>query len=361
MNKKGQSAKSIEAQYNILRVAIAILISLLLAFVLIALVGGNPLDALKQFILEPISSRRNFGNVIELAIPLTFAGLAVCVMFQCNQFNMGVEGAFFFGGLTAGYFASNLSLPLPLHLLLAILCGAISGMLICVIPAVMKVKWNANEVVSSLMLNYVVLYLGNFILQYIMLDPTAGYPASSQFASSAKLPLLVSKTRIHAGLFLALILIVLIYIFVYKTKWGYSIRMVGKNENFARYSGIGVGGTILLSQLVGGALAGAGGATEVLGMYTRFSWVRLPGYGFDGIIIAILAGNNPIFVPLAAVFLSYLRIGADIMSRRTDIAPEFVSFVQSFIILLVGAKLFLEKYKHKKIVENSALLNKEEG
>ena len=120
MNKKGQSAKSIEAQYNILRVAIAILISLLLAFVLIALVGGNPLDALKQFILEPISSRRNFGNVIELAIPLTFAGLAVCVMFQCNQFNMGVEGAFFFGGLTAGYFASNLSLPLPLHLLLAI-------------------------------------------------------------------------------------------------------------------------------------------------------------------------------------------------------------------------------------------------
>ena len=91
MNKKGQSAKSIEAQYNILRVAIAILISLLLAFVLIALVGGNPLDALKQFILEPISSRRNFGNVIELAIPLTFAGLAVCVMFQCNQFNMGVQ------------------------------------------------------------------------------------------------------------------------------------------------------------------------------------------------------------------------------------------------------------------------------
>ena len=96
-------------------------------------------------------------------------------------------------------------------------------------------------------------------------------------------------------------------------------------------------------------------------MYTRFSWVRRPGDGFDGIIIAILAGNNPIFVPLAAVFLSYLRIGADIMSRRTDIAPEFVSFVQSFIILLVGAKLFLEKYKHKKIVENSALLNKEEG
>lgn len=95
-------------------------------------------------------------------------------------------------------------------------------------------------------------------------------------------------------------------------------------------------------------------------MYTRFSWVSLPGYGFDGIIIAILARNNPMFVPLAAVFLAYLRIGADIMARRTDIAPEFVSFVQSFIILLVGAKLFLERYKHKKIVENSTLKEKKE-
>lgn len=355
MAKKIQSTKSIEKKFDILRIAIAIIISLLLAFILIAIVGQSPIEALRQFMLEPLMSKRNFGNVIELAIPLTFAGLSVCVMFQCNQFNMGVEGAFFFGGLSAGYIATTFMLPAGLHPVAAIIGGAITGMIICTIPAVLKVKWNANEVVSSLMLNYVVLYFGYYILQYIMLDPAAGYPASRTFSAAAKLPVIVNKTRIHAGVFLALILVVLVYIFIYKTKWGYSIRMIGKNEKFSKYSGMSIGGTIILSQLVGGALAGAGGATEVLGMYTRFSWVSLPGYGFDGIIIAILARNNPIFVPLAALFLAYLRIGADIMSRRTDIAPEFVAFVQSFIILLVGAKLFLEKYKHKKIVENSTL------
>ena len=129
---------------------------------------------------------------------------------------------------------------------------------------------------------------------------------------------------------------------------------------FAKYSGIGVGGAIVLSQVIGGAVAGMGGAVEILGMYTRFSLTSLPGYGFDGIIIAILAKNNPLFVPFAALFLAYLRIGADIMSRRTDVAPEVVSIVQSLIILLVGAKLFLEHYKHKKIVENSTLQSGQE-
>lgn len=358
MKNKPVTSKEIEKQFEIIRVLGAIAISLMAAFLLISMVSAQPAEALKQFLFGPVMSMRSFGNVIELMIPLIFAGLSICVMFQCNQFNMAAEGAFFIGGLAASYVAVNFILPYGIHPAMAILAGGAVGVIVCTIPALLKVKWGANEVVSSLMLNYIMLFLGSYILQYFMLDSNAGFPASHLLEKTAKLPVMIPKTRVHAGLILAIALVILVYLFIYKTKWGYAIRMVGQNENFAKYSGIGVGSTIIMSQVIGGALAGMGGATEVLGMYTRFSWISLPGYGFDGIIIAILSKNNPKFVPLSAFFLAYLRIGADIMARRTDVAPEVVAIVQALIILLIAAKMFLNKYKHRKIVENSSKQNK---
>ncbi|MGB5822938.1 MAG: ABC transporter permease [Proteocatella sp.] len=358
MKNKPVTSKEIEKQFEIIRVLGAIAISLMAAFLLISMVSAQPAEALKQFLFGPVMSMRSFGNVIELMVPLIFAGLAICVMFQCNQFNMAAEGAFFIGGLAASYIAVNFILPNGIHPALAILAGAVAGIIVCAIPALLKVKWGANEVVSSLMLNYIMLFLGSYILQYFMLDSNAGFPASHLLEKSAKLPVMIPKTRVHSGLILAIVLVVIVYLFIYKTKWGYAIRMVGQNENFSKYSGISVGSTIIMSQVIGGALAGMGGATEVLGMYTRFSWINLPGYGFDGIIIAILSKNNPKFVPLSAFFLAYLRIGADIMARRTDVAPEVVAVVQALIILLIAAKMFLNKYKHRKIVENSNKQNK---
>lgn len=347
------TSKKIENRFEVVRILIAILIALTLTMLLIILVSDQPIEALRQYLLGPITSLRNFGNVLELFVPLTFAGLAIAVMFQCNQFNMAAEVAFFLGGLGAGFVAVTFALPAGIHPIIAIMFGGLLGALACVIPGLLKVKWGANEVVSSLMLNYVLFYVGMYILQYKLLDPTAGFPSTDKFPASAILPKLLPNPGVHAGIILAVLAVVIVYLFVYKTKWGYAIRMTGKNEAFARYSGIGVGSTILLSQAVGGALAGIGGAAEVLGMYTRFSWISLPGFGFDGIIIATLARNNPAFIPLAAFFLAYLRIGADVMSRRTDVAPEVVAVVQAVIILLVAAKMFLGKFKHKKIVENS--------
>lgn len=353
MNKKQLASKDIEKQFNIIRTFISICIALIIAFVLVTIVSDQPIEALKEFLFGPIASKRNLGNVVELMIPLTFAGLSVCIMFQAKQINMGAEGAFFLGGLGAAYVAINFILPSGIHPTIAILFGGFIGGIVCVIPGLLKVKWGANEVVSSLMLNYVMLFLGSYILQYFMLDAKAGYPASNLFIETSKLKPMLSGTRVHFGIILALIFVFIIYTLIYKSKIGYSIRILGKNEKFALYSGINVGTTIILAQFFGGIIAGIGGAIEVLGLYTRFSWVSLPGFGFDGIIIAILSKNNPKFVPLSAFFLAYLRIGADIMARRTDVAPEVVSVIQSIIILLIAAKMFLEKYKHKKIVENS--------
>lgn len=359
MNKKILTSKQIEFRFDVIRSLLAIFISLIVAFLLIFLVSNEPVEAIKQFFLGPISSKRNFGNVIELLIPLIFAGLSVSVMFQANQFNMASEGAFYLGGLVASIIATNIILPLGIHPFIAILFGGLAGIIVCSIPGILKVVFKANEIVSSLMLNYIVLYLGIYILQYYLLDEKAGYNATSRFIKTAKLSVIMKGTRIHFGIIVALILVLLVYLFIYKNKFGYNIRILGENINFAKYVGINIGSTILISQIIGGFLAGLGGSIEILGMYNRFSWVELPGYGFDGIIIAILAKNNPLFVPLAAFFLSYLRIGADIMARRTDVAPDFVAIVQGIIILLIAAKMFLAKYKNKKIIENSKLKLKE--
>ncbi len=181
----------------------------------------------------------------------------------------------------------------------------------------------------------------------------AGAMVSYPLAVSAKLIKLIPKTKVHFGLLIAILMILLSAVFLYRTRWGYRIRVVGKNITFAEYVGIGTASTIVLAQLAGGFIAGMGGAVEVLGLYRRFSWQMLPGYGWTGVIVAILARNNPLYVPLAAFFLAYLRIGADIMSRQTDVQNEFVAIIQGLIIILVAADAFLSQRRHKLVVKEA--------
>ncbi|MBM7870382.1 simple sugar transport system permease protein [Clostridium pascui] len=347
------SSKKIETQFEVIRTFVAILLAMTLAFLIILGISKQPINAITTLFTGPFSSIRRFGNVIEMSIPFIFTGLSVCVMFQAKQFNMISEGAFFIGGVAASFIAVKVILPMGIHPIVAILFGGLIGALAGFIPGILKTKWNANELVSSLMLNYVCLYLGIYVINNIIRDPNSGFMASFIFNKTAVFQKIIPGTRIHAGTFVAILFIILTYLFMYRSKWGYALRMTGLNENFAKYSGINTKRVILYSQLLGGFIAGLGGGTEVLGMYQRFQWQSLPGYGFDGIIVAILARNNPILVPVAAVFLAYLRVGADIMARMTDVPSEVISVIQAIIIILIAANRFLAKWKHKKIVKYS--------
>jgi len=333
--------------------AMAILISLLIAFVIIFIVSDQPTEAIHSLLLGPLSSMRNFGTVIEMMIPITFTGLAVSIMFQAAQFNLSSEGSFFIGAVAAAAVATKLDLPPVLSVVACLLAGAIVGAFVCSIPAILKVRFNASEMVSSLMLNYVVLFLGLYILNYFLRDPNFGMLASFQIPEVSKLTQFIPKTRIHTGIFIAIVLVVVAFLFIYKTKRGYAIRTLGQNDKFAHYSGIGVGGAIVSSQMIGGAVAGMGGSVELLGMYDRFQWTSLPGYGWDGVIIAILARNKPQYVPLAAFFLAYLRIGSGIMARTTDVPSELIIIIQAIMIMLVTAKALLGKLKHKLVVKET--------
>lgn len=347
------AARRIEQQFMVLRPAVAVAIAVAIAFVTIIVASDTPLTALKMFVIGPLTSLRRMGNVVEVMIPLMFTGCAICILYSTSVFNMAAEGGFFLGGIAASYVAINYALPKGVHPAVAILAGGIAGALVCLIPALLHVRWKAEAVVSSLMLNYVCLYFGLFILNYILRDPAAGFMASMKFDRSAMLPKLLRGANVHAGLYIAIAAVIITYYYLYRTRWGYEVRMIGKNKSFAEYSGMAVGATILTSQMIGGFLAGVGGGVQLMGMYTRFQYQALPQFGFDGILIAILAKFNPLFVPITGLFLAYIRTGAEIMSRSTDVPVEIIQVVQAVIILLLAAQLFLQKWKHRRIVAAS--------
>ena len=340
-------------KYDILRTVLSIGIALLISFIIIFITSDEPVKAIIELLIGPLKSTRRIGNVIEAMIPLIFTGVGVSIMFAANQINLAGEGSFHIGGLVATFIAVNTTLPLGISPLACILVAGFFGSLITAVPAVMKIKTDSDVLVSSLMMNYLVTFFANYILSYYLRDAKAGAVVSYAIPAATQLNAIIPGTRIHLGLFIALAVAVLGYVFLYKTKIGYEIRVTGENANFAKYSGINVLKVTLISQLLGGFIFGIGGGVEILGMYNRFSWTTTLGYWWDAIIITTLAKKNPLYVPFAAFFLAYLRTGASKMSIVANVPTEIVTITQGIIILLVVAEQFLSKYKHKMIAKEA--------
>lgn len=358
--RKLTKVEKFDNYFSVIRFIIAILIAFMVSLIIISFTSDNAITAIKNLFVGPLTTTRRFSNVLEMAIPLTFSGLAISLMFRANQFNLAVEGGFFLGALGAAIVAINFKGSSLLGILLALLIGGIIGAVICLIPSLINIKLGASELVISLMLNYVALYLGTFIFNLLAKDPSSAYHASYEFRKDISLGRLVPKTRLHAGLIIVIVFVILTYIFMYKTKWGYKLRVVGSNSKFGKYVGFNTASVIISSQLLGGFIGGVGGATEMIGMYTRFQWSTLPGFGFDGVVLNILAKGNPLFIPIAAFAIAYLRVGADYMYKQSNVASEIVSIVEALIIVLVAANAFLSSYRQKKITELAAGTSKGE-
>lgn len=340
--------------FDVVRLAAAVTIGVLFAVVVIMMISDEPGTAIARLFGGPLRNLRRFGNVIELMIPLTFAGLSITVMFTANQFNLGTEGAFYAGGATAAMLALSLQAPGALSPIISILLGGVVGGIVCSISGLLKIKWDISELVSSLMLNYVAYYLFKFFLfNDPFKDAKAGFVSSYKMSAGSRLSLLVPGTRVHTGLILMVLAVVLVTLYMKKTPAGFALKLTGRNATFAKYSGISVGMVVLASQFLGGIIGGMGGAVQILGMYQRFQWVALPGYGFDGVIVSILARKNPLLVPVAAFFLAYLRIGSDVMSSSTDVTNELISIIQGIIILFVSATVFLEGFRQRMVVKEA--------
>lgn len=348
MNK----TKRIENTFDVVRILIAILLAYLIALIILALISDDPWNVISLFIIGPFNSRKHVGDIFTLMIPLVFTGLCMCFVYAINKFNLAGEGAVNLGGCLAACVAIALrdtAVPGWLAIILCLIVGALAGMLSAAIPAVADQVFHADVCVISLMLNYILLYFTTYILKNVIKDQGASVTASYKLGRKVKLANLVPGTQIHIGLLIALVCVVFVAILFYKMPFGYKMRAVGVNPSFARYIGIPVGSTIILSQVIGGAFAGMGGSVQILGMFPRYKWESLTGYGFDGLMIAVLARKNPVLVPLSAFLIAYIRTGASLVATKTQIPPEFVSIIQGIIIVLVAAEMFLSGWKKKLI------------
>jgi simple sugar transport system permease protein len=333
--------------------AVSVLIAYGIAIIIISFVSHDTLGALAFFITGPFDSVRHIGNVVEMAIPLAFTGLSFTILFKSNLFNLGAEGLFFSSALLTAVLAVQSQLPPFINPAALILAGGLLGAVLGCIPCVCNVRFGANTLVISLMMNYILYGVCMFFLNNKFRDITAYAIATPQFQASAKLARFVPGTRIHTGLIILVVCVVLITLFLNKAKWGYQMRMMGINKRFAAYMGMNSTAIMFVTHGLSGFLAGLGGSVEILGMYSKFQWTALPGYGLDGALIALLAKSNPLGILPAAVFIACIRTGADMMARMSDVPAEIVSIVQALIILLVSSQYFLRYIKERILLKEA--------
>lgn len=350
-----KKVRQIEQRFEIYRTTLAILISLALVFVVMMLTSKDPVNAMTLLLIGPITEIRQFGNVILTMIPIMFTGLAITIVFKTNRFNLATDGAFYLGMMVASMVAITSKFSPWITIILALLSGLLVGAILGFIPAILNKIANTSELVISLMQNYVVGHLVLYLFINVFRNPGSSALETFPLQTGANLGILAKfgRVNIHWGLVIGLILIVISYLVIYRTKAGYALRTTGLNEKFAKYTGLDTPKIIIITQVIGTAIAGFGGAVEILGRYTTFKFMKSPGFGFDGILLSILAKNNPIYIPFSAFFLAYIRVGADMVNLRTDVPSEIIFLVQATIILLISAKSFLNKWQQRSIVKGT--------
>jgi simple sugar transport system permease protein len=341
--------------FNLLRVIIVILMGIVLSVFVIYVMSKNPGASVKSFLLGPFLSSRRLGNVFENATPILLCGLAAAVPFQAGQFFLGGEGSMLLSASIGTAFAVSTNMPMFVHIPLVLLVSALAGAFWGFIPGILKAKANANEIVVTLLLNYVGFYLALYLINFHFRDTTAGFMVSYELPKTAWFPQFIPGTRVHWGILLAFAAVFIVFYFLYHTTTGYEIRMTGFNKNFARYGGVSIIKIVILSQVIGGLISGVAGITEIMGIYRKYKWQISPGYGWDGVIVAIIGRNHPILIIFAALFLAYLRVGGQILNLMSDIPAEMVKIVQAIIIMLITAEAFLEQWKYRVTVKQAAM------
>lgn len=341
--------------YSLLRISCAILLAFTIAVGIIFLVADEPMLAITKFFLGPFQSKRYFFNIIEKMIPLVFTGLALNIMHRSGTFSMIADSSLYMGAVVAAIIAIKFDLPSGVHQFVIISAAALVGGLIAILPVYIKKLSSASELVTSLMMNYMFYYFGLWIIMTYFIDKNIG-SQSLPFQANANLGNVLTGTRLHYGIFIMFITLIVMYLIVEKSKFGRELKMIGSNSNFAKYTGVSITSSVILSQFIGGVLAAIGGAVEMIGMNKRFDWLYSVAFVWDGILINLLAGSKPLFIPVSAFFLSYIRVGADIMSFQTNVSNELVSIIQAIIILLIASERFMYRIK-KKREEAEALKN----
>jgi simple sugar transport system permease protein len=353
---------------EILSPLLAVIAAFVVGGIIILLLGDNPLNAYGWLLSSSFGSAKDIGWTLFYATPLIFTGLAVAVAFRCGLLNIGAEGQLYvasfatawvgitFGGTIVNVFGKDVdyswaSLPsivlVPLCILTAVVVGGIWG----AIPGILKAKFGSHEVINTIMLNFIAIALvsyftqyhykvpGDAILQTAPIGKAAYIPQLNEF-----LPFIPKDVPLNVSFLLAILMCVLVYIFLWKTKWGYELRAVGQNPSAAEYGGISPRKQIIIAMTISGALAGMVAVGEVLGNRHNYYDGFSAEWGFLGIAVALLGRNHPLGIFIAAIFFGVLLRGEIFVDAFTPRVSKDLGFVlQAIIILFVACEGYFRR------------------
>ncbi len=286
-------------------------------------------------------------ETLTRATPLILTGLAAAVAFRAKLWNIGGEGQLYAGALAASAVGTGLiTLPPILMIPLVCLAGAAAGALALLGPVLLKAKLSVDEVVTTLLLNFIILLFVQMMLEGPMKDPMGmGWPQTQPIIDEGVLPRLISQMRLHAGIIIALVAALFVHVMMTRTVVGFEMRAVGGNASAARFAGIPVTATLVKTALLSGALAGLAGVSEVAGLKGYLTSDLSPGFGYSGIVVAMLAALNPLAVVPSAIFIAGVFVGADTMSRTLGISNYFADLVVALALLCVLIGSLFTRYR----------------
>lgn len=321
---------------DILSSAAAFLLSLLIGGIIIALSGNSPAEAYGALFRGAFGDGDALANTLAKATPLIFTGLAVAISMDGGLLNIGGEGQLYMGGFIAAICGIYLKgLPKMLLVPLCLLCAGIGGGLVAAAAGFLKARRNINEVIVTIMLNYIVIDLTDYLVSYPF-KAEGMVSKTADVSASAMLTQLLPNTNLTSGIIIAVLFAVLVYLMIGNTVTGFEIRAMGYNGYAAETGGVNLKSRIVLTMFISGFVAAIAGAVEVLGVHRYFIKGFSPGYGFDGMAVAVLAKNDPFGIVVAAVLFGALRSGGMLLDRSTSIPGDFVVIIQALVIIFVA-------------------------
>ena len=330
----------------------AVATALIVAGVLIAVAGANVFEAYGLILRGAFGSRLGITETLTRATPLILTGLAAAVAFRARLWNIGGEGQFYVGALAItafGLVPGLAGVPAPLAILACLLVGALAGGVLLLVPIALKLRFGVDEVVTTLLLNFVAILFVSMMIEGPLKDPMAfGWPQSVPVPDAALLPGLIERSRLHAGLPIALALAVAVWWVQARTAFGMHARAAGLNARAAAFAGVPLGRTLTLVACLSGGLAGLAGAIEVMGVKGYVTTDLSPNYGYSGIVIAMLANLNALGVIAVALFSAVMFVGADSMSRALAIPSYIADFTVALSLLTMLVAVFLTQYRVRR-------------
>ncbi|HEY76147.1 MAG TPA: ABC transporter permease [Thermoflexia bacterium] len=328
----------------------ALLVTFLITSGLILWGQANPIQAYYYFLIAPLTSRVSALEVLVKSTPLILSGVAVTFAFVAGYYNIGAEGQLYAGAIAAAWLGTVLGgLPPALAIPIMLLGGFIAGALWALTPALLRVKLAVDEVVTTLLLNSVMLFIVSALLNGPWRSPVSGWPQSPEIAPSTVLPKLIPRSRLHLGFVVAVLSVVVLWFVLSRTVFGLKMRAAGLGREAARFAGVNVGRTMLIAALISGGIAGIVGVSEVAGIHFHLIEEISPGYGYTGILIATLGALNAWGVAAAALFFGLIDTGTQTLSHAMGVPIYLGEVTQATMLLVTLAMLLLQNYRIRRV------------